>query len=335
MIAANAGVGKPWAHHATGILGGLLAGATFLFGAIDIAAASSGPHNPTAVDVGIMVTALLAALLAAKPVRERVARVLPMDPDNPVHALALVLAVILLGTQVSSIAFSDVLAADLKLPALTVADLIWQEAPFLILAAVGVGIYLRRDLLSATTRLGLVRPQPWHLVLALAAAGLFYGMGAASQYLGQSLTPGLAEQVTRTDQHLFGGLNNWYGIIALALVPGICEEVLFRGALQPRFGIITTAVLFAAIHTEYGFSIDVVTIFLIAIGLGFIRRYANTTACCVCHATYNLVSGTGLPGITLWIAIGVEVVLVAIALYLMLARRRASESPMAEDARLG
>ena len=118
-------------------------------------------------------------------------------------------------------------------------------------------------------------------------------------------------------------------------MPGICEEVLFRGALQPRFGIITTAVLFAAIHTEYGLSIDVITIFLIAIGLGFIRRYANTTACCVCHATYNLVSGTGLPGITLWIAIGVEVVLVAIALYLILARRRASESPMAEDARLG
>jgi len=112
-----------------------------------------------------MATGVVAAVLAAKPVRDGLARVLPMDPDNPVHALALVLAVILLGTQVSATAFSDVLAADMKLPPLKVTDLFWQELPFLVLGAVGVGLYIRRDASATGSRLGLVRPRcgtsPW------------------------------------------------------------------------------------------------------------------------------------------------------------------------------
>src|SRR6202007_667477 len=42
VIAANAAVGKAWAHHATGILCGLLAGSMFLFGAIDYATGGGG-----------------------------------------------------------------------------------------------------------------------------------------------------------------------------------------------------------------------------------------------------------------------------------------------------
>lgn len=332
VIAANAGVGKPWAHHATGVLCGLLAGATFLFGAIDVAASGSGDpisllvSHP--VDAGLMVTALLAALLTAKPVRERVARVLPLDPDNPVHAVAMVLGVILLGSQVSAIAFSDVLAADLKLPPLSLADLLWQELPFLILAAVGVGMYLRRDFTDSALRLGLVRPRAWQVALALAAAGAFYALGAASQGLSQTLTPALAERVDQTSTHLFSALDNPVGIVALALIPGICEEVLFRGALQPRLGLVATAVLFTAIHTEYGFSIDVGTIFVIAIGLGLVRRYANTTACCVSHVTYNLITGTGLPGSLVWIALAFEVAMIAFVIYMLLTRNRKAEEPV-------
>jgi membrane protease YdiL (CAAX protease family) len=337
VIAANAAVGKPWAHHATGILAGLLAGATFLFGAFDYASASSGPHNPFLVDVGIMVTAVAAATLASKPVRERAARIIPIDPDNPVHSIALVLAVILLGTQVASIAFSDVLAADQQLPPLGIGDLVGQEAPFLVFGLVGVGLLVRRDLGGSLERLGIVRPAWWHIALALAAAGLFFGFQIGAASLSEVLTPTVANQVNKTSQHLFGALTDPWGIVALAVIPGICEETLFRGALQPRLGLVVTAVLFTAIHTEYGLSIDVVTIFVIAIGLGLIRKYTNTTASGLCHIAYNL-----LVGVTVAVnnvdtpvvvgAVAVEIAVIALAAYGIRTARRVIPEPLVESA---
>lgn len=331
VIAANASVGKPWAHHATAILAGLLAGAVFLFGVFDMTVAGS-VHNPVAVDIGIMVTGLAAAGLASKPVRERAARLIPIDPDNPVHSLALVLGVILLGTQVASLAFTNVLAADQQLPPLNIGDLLGQEVPFLVIALAGVGLWVRRNLAASAERLGVVVPAWWHMALALAAAGVFFGIGQLSGYLSQTLTPGIAQQVDQSSQHLFGGLTGAAGIVALALIPGICEEILFRGALQPRFGLLLTAVLFAAIHTEYGLSIDVLSILVIALGLGAIRKYTNTTTSIVCHVTYNLLVGLSLGGALLVAAIGVEVVLLAVVGYVLWSRRRpASEQTMVEN----
>ena len=161
MIAANAAVGRRWAHLAIGILAGVSAGVTFLIGALDLAGAGRaaggpGTQSPVAVDVGIMVTAAIAAALASKPLRERVASLVPIDPDNPVHALALVLAVLLFGTQVTSIVFTSVGASTQT--TLTLGDLISQELPFLILAGAGVGLFMRRNLSQAAERLGLTVP---------------------------------------------------------------------------------------------------------------------------------------------------------------------------------
>jgi membrane protease YdiL (CAAX protease family) len=304
-----------------------MAGAVFLVGVFDLTAPSPSP-NPQAFDFTVMATGLIAAALASKPVRERAARIIPIDPDSPVHSLAMVLAVILVGTSAASIFFTDVLAADQKLPPLMLGDLLGQELPFLIIALAGVGIWVRRDLGATVARLGLVVPAWWHVLLALAAAGAFYAFGVASHSLSQLITPGLANQVDQSSQHLFGALSaTTAGIIALALIPGICEDVLFRGALQPRFGLVLTAFLFAAIHTEYAFSIDALSIFVIALGLGAIRRYTNTTTSSTCHVAYNLLVGINLAGAALNIGIGVELVLVvAVGLVLWSRRRRSSET---------
>ena len=168
-------------------------------------------------------------------------------------------------------------------------------------------------------------------MLALAAAGAFYAFGLASHSLSQVITPGLADQVDESSQHLFGGLSgNLGGIIALALIPGICEDVLFRGALQPRFGLVLTAFLFAAIHTEYAFSIDALSIFVIALGLGAIRKYTNTTTSSACHVAYNLLVGLNLAGLALNIGIGVEVVLAVIVGLVIWSMRRRSAEAMVE-----
>jgi len=332
VITANAAIGKRWASLAIGLIGGLVAGATFLLGALDFAGAPILATGLTTqqrygLDFGTMVTGFVAAALLSQPVRERVARIIPIDPENPVHALALVLAVILFGTQVITIAFTDVLAADQKQPALSLADLVVQEIPFLVLAGAGVGIFMRRPFKEAATRLGLVLPAWWHVALALGAAGIFFAFGQGTDYFSQALTPDLARRVQTVTQHVFGQLNNPLGIAALALVPGICEEILFRGALQPRIGLVATALLFTSIHTEYGLSFDVLAIFVIAIGLGLIRKYANTTSSILCHASYNLLAGIGIGGSYLAVAVVIEVALVGIAAYGIWSSRRAVAAP--------
>lgn len=320
ILAANAAVGKQWAGIATAIIGGFTAGFVFLLGALDVAGAPvlAGGLSPGArlgLDAGTMATGFAAAALVSKPLRGRLARIIPIDPDNPVHALALVLAVILFGTQVTSIVFTNVLASDLAQAPLSLSDLVLQEAPFLVVGLAGVGIFMRRSTPAVLERLGVVIPAWWHVPLALAAAGVFFAFANEMEVLSHTLTPQVARQVDITTQHLFGGLGGPVGIAALALAPGICEEVLFRGALQPRIGIVATALLFTSIHTQYGLSFDTLAVFVIAIGLGLVRRYTNTTASSLCHVTYNLVTGVGIAGAALGVATGVEVVLVALSAY--------------------
>ena len=168
---------------------------------------------------------------------------------------------------------------------------------------------------QAAERLGLVVPAWRHVILALAVAGLFLGLSQASDILSHSLTPDIARRVDSTTQHVFGQLGGPLGIAALALLPGICEEVLFRGALQPRIGVLATALLFTSIHTEYGLSIDTLAVFVLALGLGFVRKYTNTTTSCACHVSYNLLVGIGIAGAALNVALVLEVVLIAVSAY--------------------
>jgi uncharacterized protein len=326
VIAANAAVGKRWASHATGVLAGLTAGGAFLVGALDLVGAGlvqSGPGGQQiGLDAGIMVTAALAAVLTARPVREHIARVLPIDPDSPVHAYALVLAVILFGTQLATVLFVDVLAIDQTLPPLSIGDVLASETPFLIMALAGVGIYIRRNTAGSAQRLGLVRPAWWHVVLALAAAGAFFALVQGADWLSHQWTPGVASQVDKTTQHVFGGLDDPIGIAAIALLPGICEEILFRGALQPRLGLVVTAVLFTSIHTQYGLSFDALSVLIVALGLGLIRKHTNTTTSGLCHVTYNLLAAIGVAGALTGVAVAVEVFLVAIAAYGVWTNRR-------------
>ncbi len=312
---------------ATGVLAGLAAGTTFLFGILDVVGApvlQAGLSDSTrlAVDAGTMATGVAGATLASLPVRRQVARILPIDAQNPVHALALVLAVILFGTQLTSIAFTDVLASDHSQPALTLADLLLQEAPFLILAFAGVGIFLRRNTADSARRLGLVVPRWWQVAAALAASGAFFGFSLGMDWLSHQLTPDVAHRVDAATQHLFGGLSGPAGVAVLALAPGICEEILFRGALQPRLGVVVTALLFTSIHTQYGLSFDALAVFVIALGLGLIRKYTNTTSSTVCHATYNLLAGASIGGWALGVGGVVEAALLAVSGYVLLTQYR-------------
>ena len=298
-----------------------------LYSALDLAgvviASDVSQQTRYAIDAGTIVTAVAASGFLLKPIRKDVAAVLPIDPENPVHTLALILAVFVFGTQITTLAFVDVLALSQSQPPLTVFDLFLDEAPFLLLGVVGVGIFIRRDLARTAERLGFVLPAWWQVTLALAAAGVFLVVAQQLDVLSHMWTPQVAHRVDTTTQHVFGQLGGPFAIAAIGLLPGICEELLFRGALQPRIGLVPTALLFTSIHTQYAVSLDTVAVLVIALGLGAIRKYTNTTTSCGCHVGYNLLVGIGLGGAALNVAILVELALLGVTAYAIWSRRRA------------
>lgn len=323
-------VGKSWANVATWLIGGLAAWGLVLSGLLDLSGVLLSPNvdqTTFAIDAGSIVSGVAAGGFLLRPIRKDVAAVIPIDVDNPVHTLALVLATILFGTQLAGLLFTDVLGYLATQRPETIQDMLLDELPFLVLAFAGVGLFVRRNALGATVRLGFVRPAWWHLVLAAAAAGLFLAALQGFDSANHLLFPDIARHIDAVDQHLFSQLVNssWIGIVTIAVLPGVCEEALFRGALQPRLGLVPAAVLFTSIHSQYALSFDLLGIFVIAICLGLIRKYTNTTTSMSAHVTYNLLASISLTGTILYVAVGIEalliVVLVAVAI---VARRRTS-----------
>ncbi|HKT84118.1 MAG TPA: type II CAAX endopeptidase family protein, partial [Solirubrobacterales bacterium] len=260
-----------------------------------------------------LLVAGLAALACLVPdVRVAIARRVPIDPNSPVHLLALVLALVLFGAQLQG-AFGNALSqAAGGAQALDRVDLVAGELPFLVLAIAGVGYLVRRSARESMQRLGLVRPAWWHVVVAVAAAGAFYALGIGFGALGAHFTPGTSQEVNSATNRIFGQLLvDPVGIATIAIAAGVCEEILFRGALQPRFGILATSLLFAAVHTQYGLSFDALAVLVLAFGLGLIRKYLNTTTSVICHTLYDALVGISLVGVALLAGLVLEAGLIA------------------------
>ena len=76
-------------------------------------------------------------------------------------------------------------------------------------------------------------------------------------------------------------------LLAVSLAP-IGEELLFRGYLQKRVGIILSGLVFAAFHLGYGSFSEVLAAFSFSIiaGLEF-KKTKNIYACILSHALFN------------------------------------------------
>src|SRR2546428_2044687 len=173
------------------------------------------------------------------------------------------------------------------------ADLLAEAIPSLLLAFVGVGIFVRRSPREATERLGLLPPRQrrWWLV-ALVGIIAFLAIAYGIERVADKLTPSSQQQVTNATNVLFSRFNTPLGVILLGLMPAVVEETLFRGALVPRLGVLVTAVLFAALHTQYAITFATLEGFVLGFGLGLLRvRSGSTLPCLVTHAGYHIAVG--------------------------------------------
>jgi CAAX protease family protein len=288
----------------------VLVGASGLYHLL-LALVGQEPALPPAI---LVAAAAAAAPVLYTPVRRRLARVLPLDPDSAVTLLALVAVILIVGVQLNYQVSHDALAAVGGFAQLQPIDVVAQEIPILLLALLGVGLFTRRSIPAVLERLGIVRPALWQVFAALAVAGLFVALAQGADYLQTRFDPALANRLHQATSHYYAGITGLFGIAAIALAPGLAEESFFRGALQPRLGVLVSALAFAAIHSQYALTIDILLVFTLGCALGLVRRQLNTTAAIVSHATYNALAGLGIPDPLLPWAIAAEAVVVAAAI---------------------
>ena len=241
-----------------------------------------------------LLTAVGASVLLFPQVRQAIARAQILspafDPDSTMHMLALVYCVYLVGAaglQFALLGDLEELASAID-QASVVQSLVVQAVLFYAVAAVGVGIPQRRTWREALERLGLVKPAAWHVALGVGAALVML----AFQYLVMVIwlllagEEAFAEQ-TRAAEALSGGFDSLLVAGIVAFLTATSEEVAFRGALQPVLGIGLTSIVFALVHTQYGLTPATVVILALAVVLGMIRNWTNTTTAIVCHFMYN------------------------------------------------
>jgi membrane protease YdiL (CAAX protease family) len=241
---------------------------------------------------GVAVACLLTSILAFLPlfpaVRRWLARWLPIDPDSPVHTTALAFAVYQIGLSLGQMALIGNLETltDAEL-ALTIWDVLLTGVPLALFALAGVGLFIRRDGQNTLERLGLRRPTAKQLLAAAGITAMLLAFDFCMSLIWQGIAPASYDLMERVTENLFGSLATVGGAIALGLSAGISEELLFRGAVQPRLGLLLAAILFAIGHMQYGLTVATLEVFAIGLVLGLIRKRTSTTLCIVIHASYN------------------------------------------------
>ena len=81
-----------------------------------------------------------------------------------------------------------------------------------------------------------------------------------------------------------------YEIILMAIILApIGEELLFRGFLTKRFGVIISALIFGAVHLAYGSYFEIIGIVYIGLVLAYVfQKTKSLTPCILIHFLHNL-----------------------------------------------
>jgi hypothetical protein len=246
---------------------------------------------------GLWLPSLLGLLLLLPAVRQFIARIIPLDPASPVHAIALSLSMVVLINLLVTLGigignFADMMAQNESVETNTMGALWAQQILTALLALIGVGWLTRRSWPQVVERLALVVPSGREWLIALGVGLGMVPLVLLVEALASTVGLGADADVERLSEQLLGSLfTTPLGILTIGLSAGLGEETLFRGALQPRFGIIITSLVFALVHSQYGITLSTVIVLILGFLLGWLRIRYNTSTAMITHAVYNMTLG--------------------------------------------
>lgn len=225
-----------------------------------------------------------------KPFRKLVSKVTPLDPDSPLDWAGLTLVLALLGFLIPTV-FVDSAPATLSdnSAATLTTGLLQQLFAFVAIAYLAVGYRNHRTGEEATLRLGIQTPTPKQITAGFAGVGAAFVAAFIGGVLTQQFQPEMLDGLENSMDAITSGVTTPVVALLLALSSGIGEEVLFRGALQPRLGMFLTALLFTFLHAQYGFTWVLLGLFLIGLTFGWLAKYYGTMAAVIAHVVYNLI----------------------------------------------
>lgn len=147
-------------------------------------------------------------------------------------------------------------------------------------------------------RLGMRRfSNPWVTMLLVLGGTIFVGM-ISNLIAGQLVGEGGHLEYMLDLMHAGAGMVAVSNVLILGLVPGICEEVLFRGFLQERLlqswnplkAITVSTFLFAILHVDPAHAMAVVPL---GAWFGFVAwRTGSLWTAIICHTFNNVVTAT-------------------------------------------
>ena len=278
--------------------GGMPPAALEAYQGLGVDAAALAANLP-AMGLSLWLPSLFGLILLLPPVRRLAARVIPIDPARTVHAVAISFPALIVVNLLFTLSFglgnlasiAQAGAAEGQ-PAVTLPGVWFQEIMLAVMGLIGVGWLSRRSLADTLQRLAIVVPSVRQVASGFGLGLLMVPIALGIEYASKQLGIGVSNDVQRLSEQLIGPLGKSIaGILTLGLAAGIGEETLFRGAMQPRFGLLLTALLFGLLHSTYGLSLSTVVVVLLGLVLGLVRIRSNTTTAMVLHATYNMTLG--------------------------------------------
>ena len=243
-----------------------------------------GEMSPRLVVTALLAFAAILTVLLIPSAAAPFLRALGLDPASPVHRVVAV-AFVLTMLDAGALFFELREAGPVDIPFYP-ADPLVSVTTDVALALAGVGFGLTRGFRESVTRLGVRSITRRQLVTAVVVAALFQVIVGGFEYLESVLLPSVHALEDRFG-YQFVGLPPWVGAVLTSISAGVGEEVLFRGALQPRLGIVLTALLFGALHVQYQVP-GMIVIVLIGIGLGIVKERTSTSCCILVHVLYDV-----------------------------------------------
>lgn len=248
--------------------------------------------------LALITTVLSFRIIRSQVTRERLQRIIgengTFNPSSIVHLTAAVLALAYLSLTIGQLVMLGGLAGlatELEADSFTIVSLLFNMVLQVGIAFLGVGMAIRRTLSQTMQRLGLRIPTSQDLIAGLVAAAVLYVIAVVVGIIWSLLvTPETLQDQTVAVEQIASMFSTLPLAFLLAATAAVGEEILFRGALQPVFGLVLTSIFFALIHTQYTLTPATIVIFAVSVVLGVVRKRYSTTSAIFAHFFYNFIT---------------------------------------------